>query len=58
MKIPIFSLFPLVFGFGMAFADPITTDKIHFVDEQIMIMTDMSNSQNIQQNFAYITHKK
>lgn len=62
MKILIFSLFTLIFGLGMAFADPITPvvseDKIHFIDEQIMVMADISNSQNIQQNFVYITHKK
>ena len=45
---------------GVAFADPITAqssseDKIHFVDEQIMIMADISNNQDTQQNFAYIT---
>jgi len=45
---------------GVAFADPITAqtsseDKIRFVDEQIMIMADISNNQDIQQNFAYIT---
>ena len=33
-------------------------DKIHFVDEQIMIMADISNSQDTQQNFAYITQVK
>ena len=45
---------------GFAFAEPVTSEissqeKIHFVDEQIMIMTDISNNQDIQQNFAYIT---
>ena len=45
---------------GVAFADPITAqtsseDKIHFVDEQIMLMADISNNQDTQQNFAYIT---
>ena len=28
------------------------------VDEQIMIMTDISNNQDVQQNFAYITPVK
>ena len=45
---------------GVAFADPISAqtsseDKTHFVDEQIMIMADISNNQDTQQNFAYIT---
>lgn len=45
---------------GFAFAEPVTTqvvsdEKIHFVDEQIMITADISNNQDIQQNFAYIT---
>ena len=45
---------------GYAFAEPITAQasspgKIHFVDEQIMITADISNNQDIQQNFAYIT---
>ena len=58
MKI-LLSLLVLVFGMGMAYADPITAqtssdDKIHFVDEQIMIMADISNNQDTQQNFAYI----
>jgi hypothetical protein len=60
MKILFFSLLFIIFGMGVAFADPITTIdssevKIHFVDEQIMIMADISNNQDIQQNFAYIT---
>lgn len=45
---------------SVAFADPIiaqtsSEDKIHFVDEQIMIMADISNNQDMQQNFAYVT---
>jgi hypothetical protein len=48
---------------GYVFAEPITAqvssqDKIHFVDEQIMIMADISNNQDVQQNFAYITQVK
>jgi len=63
MKILILSLLVLVSGLGIAFADPVTTqsaseDKIHFVDEQIMIMADISNNQDTQQNFAYITQVK
>lgn len=43
-----------------AFGDPATAqtlseDKIHFVDEQIMIVSDISNNQDTQQTFAYIT---
>ncbi|MFQ5496898.1 MAG: hypothetical protein ACE5DU_03330 [Nitrosopumilus sp.] len=60
MKLVLFLLLALVSGFGMAFADPVTTEpkseiKNHLVDEQIMIMADISNNQDIQQNFAYIT---
>jgi hypothetical protein len=63
MKILILSLFVLASGLGFAFADPVTTqssseDKMHFVDEQIMIMADVSNNQDTQQNFAYITQVK
>jgi hypothetical protein len=60
MKIILFSLIVLGFGVGISFADPVTTqtsseNKIHFVDEQIMIMADISNNQDTQQDFAYIT---
>ena len=60
MKILLFSLLVLTFGISSAFGDPITAqtfseDKIHFVDEQIMIMSDISNNQDTQQNFAYLT---
>jgi len=60
MKFLAVSLFVLVLGVGVAFADPVTTqtsseDKIHFVDEQIMIMADVSNNQDTPQVFAYIT---
>ena len=60
MKTLFFSLLFIISGMGMAFADPITAqtsseDKVHFVDEQIMIMADISNDQDTQQNFAYIT---
>ncbi|HSG84126.1 MAG TPA: hypothetical protein VLA08_06175 [Nitrosopumilus sp.] len=63
MKIILLTLLALVSGLGVAFADPVTTqssseDKIHFVDEQIMIMADISNNQDTQQNFAYITQVK
>jgi len=60
MKILVFLLFMMVSGFGLVFADPVTTqtlseNKTHYVDEQIMIMADVSNNQDTQQNFAYIT---
>jgi len=50
----------LVIGMGTVFAEPVTTEvasekKQHIVDEQIMIVTDISNGQDVQQNFAYIT---
>ncbi|QLH02964.1 hypothetical protein C5F47_05075 [Nitrosopumilus cobalaminigenes] len=60
MKILLLSLLVIISGMGMAYAAPITAqttseDKIHFVDEQIMIMADISNNQDTQQTFAYIT---
>ena len=60
MKFLALSVFVLSLGMGVAFADPVTTqtsseDKIHFVDEQIMIMADVSNNQDTPQVFAYIT---
>jgi len=60
MKILVLSLFMMIFGLGTAFADPVSTEassqiKTHFVDEQIMIVADISNNQEVQQNFAYIT---
>ena len=63
MKILILSLLVLASGLGFAFADPVTTQSLsegkpHFVDEQIMIMADISNNQDTQQNFAYITQVK
>ncbi len=59
MKVLLFSLLVLMPG-GFVFADPVTTqtfseNKIHYVDEQIMIVADISNNQETQQNFAYIT---
>ena len=40
-------------GMSVVFADPIvestlSEDKIHFVDEQIMIISDISNNQDTQ----------
>ena len=60
MKILLLSAFLIFTSMGYAFAEPITSQasspgKIHFVDEQIMITADISNNQDIQQNFAYIT---
>ena len=60
MKTLIFSVVLFMCGMGFAFAEPITTEvvsqeKTHLVDEQIMIMADISNNQDITQNFAYIT---
>jgi len=63
MKALILSVFLIVTSMGYVFAEPITAqvssqEKIHFVDEQIMIMADISNNQDVQQNFAYITQVK
>ena len=60
MKILLLSAFLIFTSMGYVFADHVTTqvssqEKIHFVDEQIMIMADISNNQEIHQNFAYIT---
>lgn len=48
---------------GGAFAEPVSTqistqEKTLLVDEQIMIMTDISNNQDVQQDFAYLTQVK
>jgi len=63
MKFLLFLLSLMIFGFGVSFADPVITEvsseiKTHFVDEQIMIMADISNNQDHPQNFAYITQVK
>ncbi len=63
MKVLMLSVFFIVISMGYVFAEPITAqvssqEKIHFVDEQIMIMADISNNQDVQQNFAYITQVK
>lgn len=63
MKILILLVFLIVTSMGYVFAEPVTSqvssqEKIHFVDEQIMIMADISNNQDVQQNFAYITQVK
>jgi len=60
MKILLFVITLLVISVGPVFAEPVTTQvasekKQHIVDEQIMIVTDISNGQDVQQNFAYIT---
>ena len=63
MKVITLSVFLILTSMGYVFAEPITAqvssqEKIHFVDEQIMIMADISNNQDVQQNFAYITQVK
>ncbi len=63
MKVLILSVFLVVTSMGYVFAEPVTAqissqEKIHVVDEQIMIMADISNNQDVQQNFAYITQVK
>ena len=63
MRIAVFFVLLLTLGSGMAFAEPISTqipygEKIHYVDEQIMIMADISNNQDMPQNFAYLTQVK
>ena len=63
MKILILLVLLSITSLGIAFAEPVTTqmssdEKTLLVDEQIMIMTDISNNQDIQQNFAYITQVK
>ena len=63
MKVLFFSVFLIATSIGYVFAEPITAqvssnEKTHFVDEQIMIMADISNNQDVQQNFAYITQVK
>lgn len=63
MKVLTLSVFLIVTNMGYVYAEPITAqvstqEKIHFVDEQIMIMADISNNQDVQQNFAYITQVK
>jgi hypothetical protein len=60
MKIVFLLIFLLVIGMGTSFADSVTSEissekKFHVVNEQIMIVADVSNSQNIQQPFAYLT---
>jgi len=63
MKIMVFSILFLITSIGIAFAEPVTTqlvyqDKTLLVDEQIMIVNDISNNQDVQQNFVYITQVK
>jgi len=63
MKILVSVMMLSVIGMGTVFAEPVTTqitsdEKFLVVDEQIMIMTDISNNQDVQQNFAYITQVK
>ncbi|MHA7733723.1 hypothetical protein [Nitrosopumilus sp. S6] len=63
MKIGLFFVFLVTLSGSLAFAEPVSTEipsgeKTHYVDEQIMIMADISNNQDITQNFAYLTQVK
>ena len=60
MKIVVLFALLLTLGGSYAFADQVTTEippnaKTHYVDEQIMVMADISNNQDVPQNFAYLT---
>ena len=60
MKILLLLGLILFSGMGIASAEPVTSQsatpsKTHFVDEQIMIMADISNNQDVVQDFAYLT---
>ena len=61
MKILLLIGLILFTGIGVATAEPVTSTsatpskKSHFVDEQIMIMADISNNQDVIQDFAYLT---
>lgn len=63
MKFLMLSVLLIATSVGFAFAEPVTTqvssnEKIHFVDEQIMITADITNNQDVAQNFAYLTQVK
>lgn len=63
MKIVVLFALLLTLSNGFAFAEPVSTaipsgEKIHYVDEQIMVMADISNNQDVPQNFAYLTQVK
>ncbi len=63
MKILLLSFLLLAIGMGTVFAEPVTSQvssdsKTHLVDEQIMIMADISNGQDVPQEFAYLTQVK
>ncbi|WP_428326837.1 hypothetical protein [Nitrosopumilus sp.] len=60
MKIAVFFVLLITLSSGFAFAEPVSTkipsgEKTHYVDEQIMIVADVSNNQDVPQNFAYLT---
>ncbi|MCV0392153.1 MAG: hypothetical protein K5790_02535 [Nitrosopumilus sp.] len=60
MKVLFFSIFLILSGTNAVFAESITAnvvseEKIHVVDEQIMITADITNNQDIPQIFAYVT---
>ena len=63
MKAAILFTLLLTLSSGFAFAEPISTaipsgEKTHYIDEQIMIVADISNNQDVPQNFAYLTQVK
>lgn len=63
MKIAVIFALLLTLSSGFAFAEPVSTEipsgeKTHYVDEQIMVMADISNNQDVPQNFAYLTQVK
>ena len=63
MKIAVFFVLLITLSSGFAFAEPVSTEipseeKTHYVDEQIMIVADISNNQDVPQNFAYLTQVK
>jgi hypothetical protein len=60
MKIILLSFLLFLMGIGTVFAESMDTQivsekKFHVVGEQIMIVSDITNSQDTQQNFAYFT---
>ena len=60
MKVILLLMLTVSMFLGTVFAQPVSNElqspaKTHFVDEQIMIVSDIKNGQEIIQNFAYIT---
>ena len=63
MRVAVFFALLFTLSSSLAFAEPVSTEissgtKTHYVDEQIMIMADISNNQDVPQNFAYLTQVK